>query len=131
MAVAFILDLICTEFFKKLNMKKIQILAIVISSLFITSCESTTYQDISAVVTNPTYTKNVEPVISTKCTGCHSGGNEFPDLENYDQVKESSKTGKLLCKIKGECGQIMPTSGKMPQATIDMIQLWATNDYPN
>ncbi len=112
-------------------MKKIQILAIVISSLFITSCESTTYQDISAVVTNPTYTKNVEPVISTKCTGCHSGGNEFPDLENYDQVKESSKTGKLLCKIKGECGQIMPTSGKMPQATIDMIQLWATNDYPN
>jgi hypothetical protein len=112
-------------------MKNIKIVLLAFCGLFLFSCESTTVQDISGVVTNPTYNANVKPVMTVKCTGCHSGGNEFPDLENYDQVKESSKTGKLLCKIKGECGQIMPTSGKMPQATIDMIQLWATNDYPN
>ena len=119
-------------------MKKIKILSIAIPTLVIfcffvasivMSCDSTTYQDISPVVDAPTYTKDIQPVISTKCKGCHSGGNEFPDLENYDQVKESSKTGKLLCKIKGECGQIMPTSGKMPQATIDMFQRWADQGY--
>lgn len=121
-------------------MKKIKILSIAIPTLVIfcffvastvTSCDSTTYQNISAVVTDPTYSKNVQLVISAKCIGCHSGGKYYPNLENYDQVKEATIGGNLLCRIKGECGEIMPTSGKMPQATIDMIQLWATNDYPN
>ncbi|MFC6876520.1 hypothetical protein ACFQZF_14970 [Flavobacterium myungsuense] len=120
-------------------MKKIKILSKAILTLVIlcflvansvTSCDSTSYQDISAVVTDPTYSKNIESVITTKCAGCHSTGGTYPPLENYDQVKEATYDGNLLCRINGVCGKIMPTSGKMPQATIDMIQLWATKDFP-
>lgn len=121
-------------------MKKIKILSIGIPTLvilsfastsLITSCDSSTYQDISAVVTDPTYSRNIQPIMAAKCTGCHSGGDEFPNLSTYEEVVDATADGKLLCKINGECGSIMPTSGKLPQATIDMIELWATNEYPN
>ncbi len=131
MVEEFILDLICTEFFKKINMKKLTVLLIVlISTLIYVSCDSNTVQDISAVVTNPTYVDNIEPVISTKCTICHFSGGESPSLENYAEVKDAIENGTVLCRINGtECGEIMPTSGKMPQATITMIELWASQGY--
>ena len=112
-------------------MKKIKIVLILISISFFASCDSSTYQDLSPVVSNPTYTLNVQPVIATSCTRCHSGGSQYPNLETYDQVVDATKNGNLLCRINGACGEIMPTSGKLPQATIDMIQLWSTNNYPN
>jgi len=126
-----------------MNMKKIKIVSIGISALvglcfastsIITSCDSTTYQDISAVVTDPTYSKNIQPIMAKKCTGCHStsGNDDQPYLENYDQVKEATQNGTLLCRINGSCGSVMPpTGGKLPQATINMIQLWANNEFPN
>lgn len=104
---------------------------ILFSGILFVSCDSSTTQELSKVISNPTYTVNVQPVISVNCTSCHSGGDQFPNLETYDEVKDATQNGKLLCKINGTCGGIMPTSGKMPQATIDMIQLWATNNYPN
>lgn len=110
-------------------MKKIKMFLMLASASFMFSCESNTYQDISGVVTNPTYEKNIKTVINTKCTNCHSGGKQFPDLENYDLVLESTQNGNLLCKINGSCGGIMPQDGKMPQATIDMIQLWADQGF--
>ena len=123
-----------------MNMKKIKMVSIGIPALVIicltsasmvTSCDSTTYQDISAIVTDPTYSKNIEPIMAAKCTGCHSGGDQFPNLSTYEEVVDATADGKLLCRINGTCGSIMPTSGKLPQATIDMIQLWADNEFPN
>lgn len=112
-------------------MKKIKIVLILLSLSFFVSCDSNTYQDLAPVVTNPTYTTNVKPVIDVSCTGCHAGGSQFPDLENYDQVVDATQNGDLLCRINATCGNVMPESGKLPQATIDMIQLWANNNYPN
>jgi hypothetical protein len=112
-------------------MKKIKIFLVLLCGTLIVSCESNTIQDVSVIVTSPTYTTNIEPVTSSNCVGCHSGGNQNPDLETYNQVVDATKNGKLLCKINGSCGSIMPPSGKMPQATIDMIKLWASNNYPN
>jgi hypothetical protein len=43
-------------------MKKLKLVFFAISSLLIVSCESTTIQDISGVVTNPTYNEHVKPV---------------------------------------------------------------------
>jgi len=112
-------------------MKKIKIFLMLISAAFVVSCESTTYDQISIPSTNPTYTINVGPVIKANCSGCHSGGSQFPNLENYAQVKEATQNGNLLCKINGTCGSVMPTNGKMSQGTIDMIQLWSSNGYIN
>jgi cytochrome c5 len=112
-------------------MKNLNIVLLAISGLFLVSCESSTMQDISAVVTNPTYNSNVASVMSAKCTSCHGGGNQSPNLETYAEVKDATQNGSLLCKIEGSCGgEIMPPDGALPQATITMINTWATNNFP-
>ncbi len=113
-------------------MKKLTVFLIVlISTSIYVSCDSNTTQEISAVVTNPTYSANIEPVISAKCAGCHSNGSQDPNLETYQEVKDAIENGTVLCRINGtdNCGEIMPTSGKMPQATLNMIQLWVDQGY--
>ena len=111
-------------------MKKIIIILVTLLAIsFVISCESATIQDLSPVVTDPTYTLNVEPVIAASCLGCHSGS-QSPNLNTYASVRDATQYGALLCKIDGSCG-IMPPNGKMPNATIDMIKLWAKNGYKN
>ena len=106
-------------------MKKIKFLLMLIIPAFIVSCTSSTYEEISAPVTNPTYTLNVEPVIKANCTGCHSGG-QSPNLASYTQVKDATQNGDLICRIDQTqaCGRVMPQSGAMSKQTIDMILLW-------
>ena len=111
-------------------MKNLKIVLLAISGLFLFSCESTTIQDVSGVVSNPTYNAHIKPVMTSKCTSCHSGGNQYPNLETYSEVKDASQNGNLLCRLDAQCGNIMPQSGSLPQATITMINKWATNNFP-
>lgn len=106
-------------------MKKIKIIIMFVSTAFMISCTSNTYQDISAPVTNPTYAKNIEPIIKANCTGCHSGG-QSPELTSYSLVKDATQKGDLICRIDQTqaCGRVMPQSGAMSRSTIDMIILW-------
>jgi hypothetical protein len=110
-------------------MKYLKIGVVVICGLFLVSCESNTIQDVSTVVVNPTYNANIKPVMTSKCIGCHSNGNQNPNLETYTQVKEATLNGSLLCRLDATCGNIMPQSGRLPQATIDMITKWADLNY--
>lgn len=116
-------------------MKKIKfVLIIMFSGLLFVSCDSATTQDLSQVVTNPTYTANVEPVMSANCVSCHSGGNQFPDLDTYDAVKsaaDGTNSNALLCRLDATCGSVMPPSGALPSATVTMIKLWAQQGYAN
>ncbi|TDD96978.1 hypothetical protein [Flavobacterium cellulosilyticum] len=113
-------------------MKNIQILLILISSIFIVSCESNTYSDI-AVVTNPTYSANIGPIIKSSCTSCHSGNAQSPNLETYAEVKDATINGELICRIDQTqaCGRVMPQSGSMPKTTIAMFLLWQTQGCQN
>ena len=116
-------------------MKKVIVFLMILTMVFVfNSCESVTYGDIS-VVENPTYTANIGPIVQSTCTNCHSGGDQYPDLENYAQVKDAAENGALLCVIDNpaECfySDIMPQSGRMPQTTIDMFKLWANQGYKN
>ena len=110
-------------------MKKVIVLLMIlsISSIF-TSCESATYCDISPYVAKPTFNANIGPIVRSTCASCHSGGKQYPDLENYVQVKLASEFGSLICRIdqSKSCGAIMPQSGPMPECTIDMFNRWAT-----
>jgi len=113
-------------------MKKLIILTVVFACLFAFSCESNTFEQISVVNTNPTYVANINPIITANCTGCHSSGGQYPALETYSQVKSAIQNGNVLCRIDTQtCGQVMPTSGRMSQGTIDLIKLWATNGFIN
>jgi hypothetical protein len=116
-------------------MKKIKvILTLMFIGVFFISCDSVTTQDLSPVVTNPTYTANVAPIMDAHCVSCHSGGSQFPDLDTYDAVKsaiDGTNTNALLCRLDGTCGAIMPPSGALPSTTVTIVKTWATNNYPN
>lgn len=111
-------------------MKNLKVVLLAISGLFLISCESSTLQDISAVIANPTYNANVASVMTAKCTGCHAGGGQYPNLETYSEVKDAAQNGTLLCRLDASCGNIMPQEGALPTATITMINTWATNNFP-
>jgi hypothetical protein len=112
-------------------MKKIIIVLILMTGVFILSCESNTYNEISVTATNPTYTANVEPVMKANCISCHSAGGTFPTLTTYAQVKASTSTGSLLCRIDQSCGSVMPPNGALTTPTIDMIKLWKQQGFVN
>jgi hypothetical protein len=111
------------------TLKTTLILVALAGSLLI-SCESNTYEEIAGVVENPTYEANVKGIMEDKCNSCHNPeyGQE-PYLQTYALVKEACENGELLCRVDGSCGSIMPTSGKMPKARVDIIQNWALQGY--
>jgi len=114
------------------TMKAATIIFLALIGSFVVSCESHTYEEISGEIANPTYTANVKSIIQNNCLSCHStAGAEFPTMETYDQVKDATQNGNVICRINGACGDVMPQTGKMPQSNINVIQNWANNGYPN
>lgn len=114
---------------KKIILVALIVVLVTVGSVF-NSCESSTYQEISKAVANPTYSKNVEPIIRSTCTGCH--GSQYPSLENYAEVKDAIENGELICRIDDQsCGSVMPQQGRMPQTIIDMIKLWRDQGFVN
>lgn len=117
-------------------MKKSILILLFTCAAFLVSCTSRTYEEISETETSVplTYTANVEAVIKANCVGCHSAGRRFPTLETYDQVKDATQNGNLICRIDQtqSCGNVMPAgSGPMPRQTIDMIILWQKEGCKN
>lgn len=111
-------------------MKKIKILLMVLCGVFIVSCESNTYNEISLQTSNPTYVVNIKPIITGNCTSCHYGTNQSPNLETYEGVKSACINNNLVCRIESEsCGERMPQGGKLPQPNIDLIKLWVANGF--
>lgn len=116
-------------------MKKSILIILFACAAFLGSCTTRTYEEISETETStsPTYTGNIEAIIQTNCVSCHSAGGRFPTLETYDQVKEATQNGDLICRIDQtqSCGSVMPRQGAMPRPTIDMIILWQKEGYKN
>ena len=109
-------------------MKIFKIVLVVISGLFLVSCESSTIQDITVAVKNPNYVSDIAPIFSAKCASCHSANGQSPPLNNYTAIKNAYNS--YLCKIEGSCGSIMPPEGALPSATITMIKAWKESGFP-
>lgn len=115
-------------------MKTIKIfILILITCYFGFSCESSTYDEISGEVANPTYNSNVKNIIDNNCLSCHSAAaGQYPTMETYTQVRDAAENGNMICRIDDQsCGSVMPQSGRMPQVNINTIKKWAANGYPN
>lgn len=111
-------------------MGKIKIFLIALCSILVVSCESNTYSEVSGQTSNPTYEANIKPIITSNCTSCHYGTNQFPNLETYSGVRSACLVNNLVCRIEGEdCGIRMPQGGKLPQPNIDLIKLWVSNGF--
>lgn len=105
--------------------------------LIFASCESNTYSEIEGdtVVTNPTYQKDIKPIIDAACISCHNNGTGiggFP-LLTYEDVRATTEFGNLIFRIDTATGeQSMPLNGpKLSQSKIELIKLWKANNYPN
>ncbi len=103
------------------------------------SCYNDNYQDLypsgSCDTTSVSYANDVWPVISARCTGCHSGGAPAGNiaLENYNDVVVVGKNGKLLGSIRFDPGYSpMPKGGsKLSSCDIAKIEKWINDGMPN
>ena len=98
--------------------------------LFIfSSCSYDSEDDLVGVAESKliTYEANVKPLLQNSCLGCHSSpprnGAPF-SLVNFSQV--SARSGAILSAMSKQSGSAaaMPPSGRLPQATIDIIDQW-------
>lgn len=111
-------------------MREIKTFLMASCAVFIVSCESNTYNEISTQTVNPTYNANIKQIVTNNCTSCHFGANQFPNLETYNAVKNACLNNNLVCRIESEsCGERMPLGGKLPQSDIDLIKLWVANGF--
>ncbi len=78
--------------------------------------------DCSAVETY--YTKNVAPILSSNCIGCHSASADLP-LDSYTNVYSAIKSGNVLDRVNRNSGDngFMPQGGqKLSQPNLDTLQ---------
>lgn len=76
------------------------------------------------------YNDNISAIIQNACISCHSSppvnGAPFA-LVNFDQVDQRASI--ILNRMSRQSGApgAMPPSGRLPQATIDLVEQWIEN----
>ncbi|MEG2079753.1 hypothetical protein SAMN05421796_10414 [Chryseobacterium piscicola] len=108
-------------------MKKI--IYIVCLVIFITSCESRTYEEISdnTPITNGVkYESDLKPIIESSCINCHSASG-FKPLNNYNQVKANIDI--IINRIQKPNGDPlrMPLGGSLSSNQINLFVKWKTD----
>lgn len=92
------------------------------------SCES------SCDTTNVTFSMKIEPIISTKCQGCHSGGEPQGgiSLTNYAEVRDVALFGTMLDAVQhtGDATPMPYNSNQLPPCEVDLIRIWIENGAP-
>jgi hypothetical protein len=81
-----------------------------------------------------TYTKDVKPIMITKCAtpNCHvPGGSNPTDLDTYAGVKAIVDNGRFKKRMIDGNPSFMPTSGKLSGSVLGNIQCWLDNGAPN
>ena len=81
------------------------------------------------------YAKNIQPLLSTYCTGCHNGGASGANVNllNYSGVSAVAANGKLYNTVNHTTGSYaMPLgSAKLSPCQIAQIKNWVDAGYPN
>ena len=110
-------------------------LIILATIIFIYSCDTVTYDEISGgVVANPTYTAQIQTIMQNNCVTCHnaSGSMSSVPLTTYQEVKDAftNSTG-LMSRINGTSPDgPMPPEGVMNSISIQNVQNWVNNGMP-
>jgi hypothetical protein len=61
----------------------------------------------------------IDKLLTDNCLSCHKTGMTLPDLSNFEDAK--AEAASSLAEMQAGT---MPTSGKLPQATIDQFKKW-------
>ena len=82
-----------------------------------------------------TYSGDLKPLLSSVCTGCHSGSAPAGNvkLDQYGPVRDMASFGLLLHVIKHDTGySAMPKNGgKLNDCSISLISRWIAAGMPN
>jgi hypothetical protein len=85
--------------------------------------------------TNVTYTNTIQPIMAQSCTGCHGSSSPSAgiNLTTYSLVRASAEDGSLYGTMSFQSGYSrMPKGGdKVPDCSLNKIQAWINNGYPN
>ncbi len=80
------------------------------------------------------YEADIRQIIGNNCLDCHKSppvnGAPF-SLDTYDRVKDKVENGNLITAINRQSGEpaAMPPTGRLPKATIDLIEQWADEGF--
>lgn len=121
-------------------MKTSKTIFLVVLTICIQNCSYDSESDLIDAVNAPVnpgelvnYTDDILPIIQSSCTGCHgnppTNGAPF-SLINFNQV--SQRANGILNRMSLQNGSpgAMPPSGRLPQATIDLVQQWIDDGKP-
>lgn len=107
------------------------------SCITFNSCTSDSISDLEGInETNVTYSTTVKSIIENNCIQCHASTpvNGAPmSLITYENVKDAVLNRGLLDRISRAEGTpgAMPFGGpRLPQTSIDAINNWANNNFP-
>jgi hypothetical protein len=85
--------------------------------------------------TNVTYSLSILPLITNKCTGCHSGNAPSGNLNftNFQTVQTVALNGRLIGSVTHASGfSPMPPGGaKLSDCEINMINIWIDGNAAN
>lgn len=82
------------------------------------------------------YALVVKPILDTYCasSGCHDAvtASEGVDLSTYAKSKNAFENKSALCTIHhgADCTAMPQGSDKLDDTTINILDCWAKNDYP-
>ncbi len=82
-----------------------------------------------------TYSGSIGPLLSTTCTGCHSGTSPDGgvDLTNHGHVVDAVNNSNLMASIRQEAGaSAMPPAGNaLNDCQIQLFEIWIADGMPN
>ncbi len=121
-------------------MKKL-LVVLVLQTFCLTAClqtENSSEDDGPELVddgSNPNFTA-ARAVISAQCDTCHDSHGFNSNTPEEDFVSSSriikgaaNDTSYLFCRVTegSGCGSVMPQSGRMDEASIEVLRTWITN----
>jgi uncharacterized membrane protein len=86
------------------------------------------YPNIECDTVSVSFQNDINPIIQTNCTPCHSGSTPSGGLllTSHAQIAAASNSGKIMDRISRSNGDplLMPQTGKMGDCSIAIIQAW-------
>ncbi len=82
-----------------------------------------------------TFAAVILPILQDNCatSGCHVGNNPQSglDFSTYDDAQLTATDGRLVGRITGSSGPIMPPGGPLPNCEIEKIKRWVNKGARN
>jgi cytochrome c5 len=113
---------------------------LILSLVYIISASCTNDSESDLIPMEPenpetvSYEATIKQIIANNCLGCHKAppinGAPFA-LDTYARLMDRVENGNVIVAIKRQTGEpaAMPPQGRLPQATIDLIEQWADEGF--